>query len=134
MIKQRDGMTSETVKTVLIVEDSSMTRSMIRALLEEMDDIDTVEAASGFEALKLLPSNTYDLIITDINMPDINGLELINFIRKNDRYKEIPLMIVSTEKSEDDRRRGLEIGANDYVTKPFKPDQFQGKVKNLLKI
>lgn len=127
-------MTSETVKTVLIVEDSSMTRSMIRALLEEMDDIDTVEAASGFEALKLLPSNTYDLIITDINMPDINGLELINFIRKNDRYKEIPLMIVSTEKSEDDRRRGLEIGANDYVTKPFKPDQFQGKVKNLLKI
>lgn len=127
-------MTSETVKTVLIVEDSSMTRSMIRALLEEMDDIDTVEAASGFEALKLLPSNTYDLIITDINMPDINGLELINFIRKNDRYKEIPLMIVSTEKSEDDRKRGLEIGANDYVTKPFKPDQFQGKVKNLLKI
>jgi two-component system chemotaxis response regulator CheY len=120
------------MKSILIVEDSSMTRSMIRAVVEEIDDLETVEAATGFEALKALPLQKFDLIVTDINMPDINGLELINFVKKDERYKEIPLLIISTEKSDEDKKRGMSIGANAYITKPFQPQQLQDTVKSLL--
>lgn len=123
------------MKSILVVEDSSMTRAMIKSSLEDFEmDIDIIEASTGFEALKRLPSQNFDLIITDINMPDINGLELINFIRKDTRFTSIPLLIVSTEKSEEDKRRGLAIGANAYLTKPFNPDDLQQKVKSLLGI
>jgi two-component system chemotaxis response regulator CheY len=120
------------MKHVLVVEDSSMTRSMIRSVLEEIGDIETVEAASGFEALKILPTQDFQMVITDINMPDINGLELINFIRRNERFREIPLMIISTEKSEEDKRRGLALGANAYLTKPFTVEALTNAVKGLI--
>lgn len=121
------------VKTVLVVEDSSMMRSMIRSLAEDMEDIEVVEASTGFEALKLLPVQEFNLIITDINMPDINGLELINFVKKDKRYSHIPLLIVSTEKSEEDKKRGMSLGADSYITKPFNPEELQGTIKKLLK-
>lgn len=107
------------MKTILIVEDSATTRALIRAVIDELGEYDTVEASSGFEALKLLPRQEYDLIITDINMPDINGLELINFVRNDDRYRHLPIIIVSTERSDEDKRRGMALGATAYVTKPF---------------
>lgn len=113
------------MKTILIVEDSATTRALIRAVIEELDDYETVEASSGFEALKMLPQQQYDLIITDINMPDINGLELINFVRNNERYSHIPIIIVSTERSEEDKKRGMALGATAYVTKPFKSFELQ---------
>lgn len=113
------------MKTILIVEDSATTRALIRAVIEELDDYETVEASSGFEALKMLPQQQYDLIITDINMPDINGLELINFVRNNERYSRIPIIIVSTERSEEDKKRGMALGATAYVTKPFKSFELQ---------
>ena len=84
------------IKSILIVEDSSTTRALLRAVIEEMGDFSIVEASSGFEALKLLPTREFNLVITDVNMPDINGLELINFIKNNERYNRIPLIIVST--------------------------------------
>jgi two-component system chemotaxis response regulator CheY len=120
------------MKRVLIVEDSSMTRSMIKAVIDDIGNIDTVEAATGFEALKALPVDNFDMIITDINMPDINGLELINFVKNDDRYKDLPLLIISTEKSAEDKRRGMEIGADDYLTKPFRPEQLLDKLRSLL--
>jgi two-component system chemotaxis response regulator CheY len=113
------------VKTILIVEDSATTRALIRAVIDELGEFETVEASSGFEALKILPQQEYDLIITDINMPDINGLELINFVRNNPRYKQIPIIIVSTERSEEDKKRGMALGATAYVTKPFKSSELQ---------
>jgi two-component system chemotaxis response regulator CheY len=122
------------MRSILIVEDSSMMRSMIRALVEDMDDIETVEASSGFEALRLLPAQEFHLIITDINMPDINGLELINFVKENERYRGIPLLIVSTERSDEDKKRGMHLGAAGYITKPFKPQDLQTEIKKLLGI
>lgn len=113
------------MKTILIVEDSATTRALIRAVIEELGEFETVEASSGFEALKILPQQEYDLIITDINMPDINGLELINFVRNNPRYNQIPIIIVSTERSEEDKKRGMALGATAYVTKPFKSLELQ---------
>jgi two-component system chemotaxis response regulator CheY len=120
------------VKTILIVEDSATTRALIRAVIEELGEFETVEASSGFEALKMLPQQEYDLIITDINMPDINGLELINFVRNNPRYNHIPIIIVSTERSEEDKKRGMALGATAYVTKPFKSLELQEIIKKTI--
>ena len=78
------------MKSILIVEDSTTTRSLIRAVIEELGDFNIVEAPTGFDALKLLPVQDFDLVVTDINMPDINGLELINFVKSNPRYSNIP--------------------------------------------
>jgi two-component system, chemotaxis family, chemotaxis protein CheY len=118
--------------SILIVEDSATTRALIKAVIEEMGDLTTLEAASGFEALKLLPVQEFNLIITDVNMPDINGLELISFIKNNPRYRHIPLIIVSTERSEEDRKRGIALGALAYITKPFRAQELQEVVKKAL--
>lgn len=80
-------------------------------------------ARSGFEALKVLQRERFHLIITDINMPDINGLELVRFIRDSPGQKETPLIIVSTDGRERDRERGLKLGANAYLVKPFRPEE-----------
>lgn len=122
------------MKNILVVEDSSTTRSMIRAAVEEMEDFTSVEVGSGFDALKALPTQRFDLIITDINMPDINGLELISFVKNHPSYKEIPLLIVSTERGEEDMRRGMELGAAGYITKPFSAEDLQDLVRKTLGI
>lgn len=82
-------------------------------------ELEVVEAASGFDALRLLPRGPYDLVITDINMPDINGLELVQFIRKSEQHRSTPIVLISTQSSERDRQRGLALGADAYLTKPF---------------
>ena len=120
------------MRNVLIVEDSKAIRSMIRVSLEEAGGFFAVEAGNGFEALKTLPTRRFDLIITDINMPDINGLELIGFVKSNPEYKDIPLVIVSTDKSDEDKKRGLALGASGYVVKPFTKKDLMSMIKNVL--
>lgn len=122
------------MKTILIVEDSATTRSLIKAVIEELGDFNIVEAPTGFDAIKLLPLQSFDLILTDINMPDINGLELINFIKGNTRYNHVPLIIVTTERSDEDRKRGIALGASAYITKPFKAAELQEIVRKTLNI
>ena len=122
------------MKTALIVEDSNTTRSLIKSVIEEVGDINAFEAATGFEALKALPRQPFDLIIVDINMPDINGFELLNFVKNNDQYKSIPVVIVSTESSEDDKKKGMALGAAAYLTKPFKLEELQGIVRKALSL
>ena len=108
---------------ILIVEDSETMRSMLRAALDELEGpVKSDEAASGFEALRMLPRERY---VTDINMPDINGLELVSFVKRNDQYSSVPVVIVSTEGSERDRDKGLELGADAYLVKPFDPDELR---------
>jgi two-component system, chemotaxis family, chemotaxis protein CheY len=110
---------------ILVVEDSSACRAFVRAALEgapelfDAEEVEIVEASSGFDALRLLPRGHYDLVITDINMPDINGLELVRFMRGNERYRTVCTIIVSTQSSEKDRARGLALGANAFLAKPF---------------
>ena len=120
------------MKNILVVEDSKAIRSMIRVSLEEGGDFFAVEAGNGFEALKTLPTRRFDLIITDINMPDINGLELIGYVKSNPAYRDIPFIIVSTEKSEEDKKRGLALGAAGYVVKPFKKEELMAMVMKAL--
>lgn len=121
------------MQRILIVEDSATMRSLLASSLEELEiPVKIVEAESGFEALRLLPRDEFDLVVTDINMPDINGLELVSFIRNNEKYAKIPLVIVSTEGSERDRDKGLGLGADAYLVKPFDPEIFREVVADLL--
>ena len=123
-----------TLRKVLIVEDSGATRELLRSALETIGGIEVHTAVNGFDALKVLPRHRFELIITDINMPDINGLELINFVKKNPHYKDTPLFVVTTEGRAQDRDRGLKLGANEYVTKPFAPEQVSDLVRQYLKL
>jgi len=121
------------VQRILIVEDSATMRSLLTTALEELDlPVKITEAASGFDALRLLPREDFDLVVTDINMPDINGLELVSFVKSNAKYKEIPLVIVSTEGSERDRDKGLGLGADAYMVKPFEPEMLRQVARDLL--
>jgi len=119
-------------KKILVTEDSATMRALISSTLQALGDFEIVEAANGFEALRMLPREKFDLVITDINMPDINGLELVSFIKKNDQYRTIPLFIVSTEGSERDREKGMSLGADAYLVKPFSPTQLQELVRKFL--
>ena len=119
---------------VLIVEDSKASRELIAAAVESISGLEAIVTSSGFEALKLLPRHRFDLIITDINMPDINGLELINFVKKNPNYRDTPLFIVTTEGREKDRDRGLALGAAEYLVKPFSPQSLEGLVRRYLRL
>lgn len=120
------------MRKVLVVEDSSTMRGLIASIVDRIDDCEVTEVASGYEALRALPRDTYSLIITDINMPDINGLELISFIRKNPEYNSTRVLIVSSEGSDKDREKGLALGADAYITKPFEPDDLLKNINALL--
>ena len=122
---------------ILVVEDSPSMRAYLTTMLEgeaEEFDLEIVEASSGFEALKTLPHHKLDAILTDINMPDINGLELVSFLKNHPIYRSIPIMVISTEGSEEDRRRAALLGAEEYLVKPFQPADLYAKLRKLLKV
>ncbi len=110
------------MRRVLLVEDSASMRAFVRVALASssaLGELEIAEAASGFDALRLLPRGAWDLVITDINVPDINGLELISFIKKSEAHRDTPILIISTGSSDRDRARGLTLGASGYLVKPF---------------
>ncbi|HEY5522124.1 MAG TPA: response regulator [Desulfuromonadaceae bacterium] len=119
-------------KTILIADDSASMRAFLVAIVEALGDYQIVEASSGFEALRLLPRDRVDLILTDINMPDINGLELISYLRNHPNYKDIPLFIISTEGSPKDIEKGKQLGADEYIVKPFSPATLQQLINKYL--
>lgn len=116
----------------LIVDDSSATRAYVRAALEADDaGVEVVEAESGFDALRVLPRARFDLIVVDINMPNINGLELISFIRQGGAHRDTPLLVISTEAAERDRARALSLGASAYLAKPFTAEALLAAIREL---
>ena len=119
-------------KTILIADDSATMRAMLVSIVESLDNYRIVEASSGFDALRLLPRENVDLILTDINMPDINGLELISYLKNNPNYRHIPVFIISTEGSPKDIEKGKLLGADEYVVKPFNPSHLQQLITSYL--
>ncbi len=105
-------------KRILIADDSPTIRKFVTLSLK-MNGFDILAAQDGMEALELLPSNKVDLIITDLNMPNLDGFEFIKSVRENEQYKEIPIIILSSLDRKDDIERGLKIGADSYLIKPF---------------
>jgi two-component system, chemotaxis family, chemotaxis protein CheY len=121
-------------KKLLVVEDSAAMRQLIIASLSDLPQLEITECQSGFEALKLLPRSRYDMVLTDINMPDINGLELIGFLKSNPETREIPIVIITTEAANRDQVKGLSLGANEYIVKPFEPSKLKEVVGRYLQI
>ena len=118
--------------TFLVVEDSPMMRQLIAFSLRRLQGCRVIEAVDGVDALKKLTTDKVDLVITDINMPMMDGLKLVTLIRGNARMKSMPIVIVTTEGAEADRERGLALGANAYIPKPIQPSDLLRTVTSLL--
>lgn len=105
---------------------------MIVFALKRAGDLTIDEAADGVEGLRQVKANRYDLVITDINMPMMDGLKLVSLIRQDPNYAATPIMIITTESGEEDRNRAFALGANAYITKPIQASVVARKVKELL--
>jgi two-component system chemotaxis response regulator CheY len=109
-------------------------RQLIVFALSRVKALKVVEADDGVDALKKLSQQHFDVLITDINMPMMDGLKLVSMVRKDEAHKEIPIIIITTEGAQEDRQRALSLGANAYITKPIQAPQVISKVKDLLKL
>ncbi len=109
------------MKKILIVDDATTVRKYERQLVEEMG-FGAEEAINGIEALEKILNERFDLLLVDINMPKMNGYELVREIRKNPELMEIPVVMISTEASQEDKIKAYEAGANFYIVKPIRPE------------
>ena len=116
----------------LIVDDSSAVRAFVRASLEDEGFALVQEAETGFEALQLLASNAFDVVIVDVNMPDINGLELLAFMKKSPRQQGARKILISTQAGGPDSKRGTELGADAFLKKPFEVGELRALIRGLL--
>lgn len=118
---------------VLIVDDSPTIRRMVRASLALMSrPLDFVEAASGLEAIERLAVGAVDLIVLDLNMPDMHGLEVLDFLASHQKYRGVPVIVLTTRGDETSRKAALQGGASAYLTKPFQPGVLAAEAGQLL--
>jgi two-component system, chemotaxis family, chemotaxis protein CheY len=120
------------VPEALIVDDSKVMREMVVACLRAYPGLVFTHAASGLEALERLSLKPFDLVVLDLNMPDISGYEVIEFIRGQDKLRALPILVVTTRGDESSRSRALAAGATRFMTKPFTPDGLLGEVRALI--
>lgn len=117
---------------VLIVEDEEAIREMLTMVLEQ-SDFDVSAAASAEEAQQALAERQPDLLLLDWMLPGISGVELARRLKKDESYKELPIILLTARGEEEDKVRGLEIGADDYVTKPFSPKELIARIKAVMR-
>ena len=117
----------------LVVEDSPTMRQLIAFSLKRFRNAQVIEAVDGVDALKILAGpEKIDLILTDINMPVMDGLKLVSLVRQNAELRDIPIIIITTEGAEEDRERGLALGANAYICKPIQSSHLIKTISDLL--
>jgi len=109
--------------SILVVEDSPTMRQLISFAMKRIPNAKVIEATDGVDALKKLSSEKVDLILADINMPVMDGLKLVSLVKNNQSYKDIPVIIITTEGAKEDRERALAIGANAYLPKPIQTQE-----------
>ena len=119
---------------LLIVDDSTMLRDMLNYALNEGGYTDVVEAIDGVDGLAKAKSATFDLIITDINMPNMDGIDLVSELRKIPQYSKTPILVLTTERSDEMKAKGKVAGATGWIVKPFVPDQLLKAVNIVLSI
>jgi two-component system chemotaxis response regulator CheY len=117
----------------LIVEDSKMMRQMLAQALSRIPGMTVVEADNGFEGMRALASRTFDIVLTDINMPIMDGLKFVRHVRTTPQHAKVPIIIISTEAAPMDRDRALTLGANAYIQKPIQAPEVLRTVQKLLK-
>jgi two-component system, chemotaxis family, chemotaxis protein CheY len=120
------------LSVVLVVDDSKVMRDMIEACLRPEPSIEVLKAASGLEAIERMSLTRHDLLVLDLNMPDMGGLEVVQFMRSQDTLKNVPILIVTTRGEDSARESLLAAGANRFLTKPFQPEALLAEVRALL--
>lgn len=120
------------MRDVLVVDDSKVMRDMIVACLRPEPALAFTHAGSGLEAIEKLSLKPYQLVVLDLNMPDIGGLEVLEFVRGQDQLKKVPIMVVTTRGDEGSRDRALAAGADRFLTKPFAPEVLLAEARALL--
>ena len=118
----------------LVVEDSAIMRQLLVLALSRVKNLKVTEADDGVDGLRKLAAAKFDIILTDINMPIMDGLKLVKRVRTDPVHKLTPIVVISTEGSQEDRQRAMQLGANAYITKPIQGPQVVAKVKELLGI
>jgi two-component system chemotaxis response regulator CheY len=119
---------------ILVVEDSPTMRQLIVFALKRLKGVTVVEANDGVDGLKKLSSDKFDLVMTDINMPVMDGLKLVSLIRNDATHKSIPIVVITTEGAQEDKDRALALGANAFVTKPVQSASILKLAQELLKV
>ncbi|MEW6068835.1 MAG: response regulator [Nitrospirota bacterium] len=109
--------------TILVVEDSPTMRQLISFAMKRIPDSKVIEANDGVDALKKLSSEKIDIILADINMPVMDGLKLLSLVKSNPVYKNIPVIMITTEGAEEDKKKAIAIGASNYLTKPIQTQE-----------
>lgn len=120
------------VTHVLVVDDSKVMRDMIVACLRPEGRLSFTHAASGLEAIEKLSLTQFELVVLDLNMPDIGGIEVVEFVRGQDMLRHLPIIIVTTRGDESSRAQALAAGASRFMTKPFTPESLLAEVRALL--
>jgi two-component system chemotaxis response regulator CheY len=120
------------MKRILVVDDSPTMRRMIISSIRNLSPLKIEQAGSGLDAIEKLTLFGSDLVILDLNMPDMHGMEVIKFIRQHESYRNTPIVILTTRNDEDTRTAALGAGANLYITKPYDPATFSEKINKLL--
>lgn len=119
-------------KKFLIVDDSASIRQLVTFTLKNAG-YDVVTAVSGEKAMASLTGTKVDAVITDLNMPEMDGIELIRKVRAITEYKFVPIIMLTTEAQEDKKREGKEAGASGWIVKPFSPEQLLNVIRKFLK-
>ncbi len=117
---------------ILVVDDSKVMREMIVACLRPRADFAFTHASSGLEAIERLSLKRFDVVVLDLNMPDIGGIEVVEFVRGQDTLRDLPIIIVTTRGDDASRARALDAGASRFMTKPFSPEGMLREVEGLL--
>lgn len=120
------------MRTILVVDDSPTMRRMIMASLRDLGDVNFDQAASGLEAIERLALSPVDLVVLDLNMPDVHGLEVLRFVRTHERFESLPVVVLTTRGDDESREAALREGATRYLTKPFAPASFAPEIRALL--
>jgi two-component system chemotaxis response regulator CheY len=118
----------------LVVEDSKTMRSMLAESLARIPGMEIVEAENGLAGIRALAVQRFDLVVTDVNMPVMDGWKLVRHIRGDPRHEKIPVVVITTESAPNDRERAMALGANAYIEKPIQAPRVIRAVRKLLEV
>jgi two-component system chemotaxis response regulator CheY len=120
------------MKRILVVDDSGTMRKMVMASLRDIEDVTFSEASNGLEAIEQMQNSPFDLMVLDLNMPDMNGFDVLRFVLNHPEYQETPIVILTTKGDPESKEKAEDAGAACYLTKPFHPHALSDNIEELL--
>ncbi|ALO17310.1 response regulator [Salinivirga cyanobacteriivorans] len=121
-------------KKVLVVDDFENTRWIVQQILQKEEELEVLSAGNGKEALQHFESTQIDLLVTDLNMPEMDGIELVKAVRAKDRYKFMPIIMLTTERNPEKKQKAMDIKVTTWIQKPFEQSQFRKIIRKALRL